>query len=153
MGFEVPDRRATLTLQDDGFEGAEIEVSLTVSLGTYLGIARWASAAVDVDRKDPEAVAEMMESAVRLFGDNALRGWNLQRNGVPIPATTDELLLLGQDLMSRIIASWLEAIKGGQDPLARRSRKLASTDGSSTAASSPSKRSRRTPRDSSRSAA
>jgi len=144
-GFTVPERTATLVLDEPPYQGAEIEVSLTVGLGTYLGIMRWSAMHSTVDQRDAEAVAVAMEQAVRLFGENALLGWNLERAGRPIPATPDGMLSLGVDLMSQIISTWLGAIAGG-DPLASRSGKQGSMGGSSTVASSPNRQTRRTQR-------
>lgn len=136
QGWEIPESRAILELDDGPYSGAEITVNLDVGLDVYLDVQ---SAASRMQAAPEDARAEL-ERIIDLFTTHVLRGWNLQRGGEPLPPDAAGLRSLGMQLLLAIIGTWVGAIGTGDAgrPLASRSRKPDSTDGASTAASSPS---------------
>jgi hypothetical protein len=107
MPFEIPDRTATILIPEGEFEGAEVTVSRNVSLGLVF----------DIDEATEQGGRRGMTKAVASFVANVLRGWNLTRNGEPLPATAEEMLRLPPDLVVAILRAWGESMKGTPLPL------------------------------------
>lgn len=125
-GYELAERLATLVLDDGAYAGAEVEVNLSVGMGVYLSMMRAGADGADA--------ASQTEQTMQAFAAHGLRGWNLLRNGEPVPADYEGLLSVTPDLVAEIIAAWVSAIGGGAAaPLPSKPR--ASTAGGSTTAS------------------
>jgi hypothetical protein len=110
MGYEVPETRATLVLDDEPYVGAEIEVSLDIEWGAYKKMRRLAGAPRTGDWRD------RLDELIELFLP-FLRGWNLERNGVPLPPTAEGVARLGPALIGAIIGTWVERVGMAGAPL------------------------------------
>lgn len=130
-GFLVPERIATLVLEEPPFAGAEIEVSISLNMVTLQAIRRWL--ATDINTLASDGSEILLAEAAEVFASK-LRGWNLRDADGPIPATKEGILSLPMDLMSRIISTWTGAI-GSPHPLPSRPARRPSIGSSSSAGS------------------
>lgn len=110
MGFREPESFATIRGEDE-YEGLEARVRLSpIPLGFQLSIQR------SLQSGD----TEQMESALREFGDNVLVSWNVEdKDGEPLPASGEGVLMGSTTLLLKIIEGWSEAVNAA--PLAVRS--------------------------------
>ena len=104
-GFRLPERTALINFQGTDYDGAEIQLRLSVSFAQF--IALWES-----------AQGEDQEGMARLFGETVLMDWNLEdANGEPIPSDGDGMLAIPLELTNLIVQHWVEAVSGVPAPL------------------------------------
>lgn len=106
MPYEV-ERRAKLVLQDTIFAGAEIEISLGISLDEALAFD-----AIPRDKNGRIRSKENIRKAVAILVENARPTWELTRNGEPIPPTVEGFMGLDYNLLAAIIGGWGALISG-----------------------------------------
>ena len=105
-GFRIPERTALITFEGTDYDGAEIQLRLSVSFAQFIALRE-------------SAQGEDQEGMARLFGDNVLMEWNLEDDaGQPIPATGDGMLAIPLDLTNLVVQHWVEAVAGVSAPLA-----------------------------------
>lgn len=109
MGFEVPETTATLVLSEEPYAGAEIEVTLDISWGLYKEMRRLAGLPRDKDWE------KNLDALIAMFVPH-LRGWNLTRNGQPLPATPEGMVMLGPALIGQIVSTWIGAVAAAPAP-------------------------------------
>jgi hypothetical protein len=119
-GYRIPERTARISFSGTDYDGAEIEVRLSVTFGQFIGLRA-------------AAQGEDQEGMARLFGDNVLMTWNLEdNNGDPIPANGDGMLAIPLSLTNLVVQHWVEQVAGVPDPLSVPSGDLSTLAAAST---------------------
>ena len=105
--FRVPEKTALITFEEGHeFEGAEIELRLSMSVNTVLELQKLQT--------------EDFDAAITRFADAVLISWNLDgTDGFPLPATPDGLKSLPFDFVNALMARWQEVATGAPAPLPR----------------------------------
>ena len=103
--FVLPEKRATIELEDGDFAGAEITVRLRVPFGVLKEISSTAS--------DPAGIERLGE----LFCEWALVDWNLADHRGPIPATPEGFARLDLDTVGAVLAAWIGGVVEPPAPL------------------------------------
>lgn len=118
--FQLPENRVSLEL-DGPWQGAVIDVNLSISWPVYEAVERWLADFRDLadDDLNTERVGAALRSVAEIFAEHALRGWNLtDRRGDPIPETADGLMSLNSPTMlASVVGGWLGAVGTVPDPL------------------------------------
>ena len=105
-GFRIPERTARITFAGTDYDGAEIQLRLSVSFAQFIALRE-------------SAQGEDQEGMARLFGENVLMEWNLEdAEGMPIPADADGMLAIPLELTNLIVQHWVEEVAGVPAPLA-----------------------------------
>lgn len=105
--FEIGGHTVVLEFADGTpLAGAEVRASLDVPIRDYLAMQRAMLAA------DGDTGMESFEAAYHLFGETALISWNLARNGEPIPANGDGVLMLPFPAANACLQAWVAAVSG-----------------------------------------
>lgn len=122
MGFERKRKIFKLVFTgDEDLEGLEV-YTRSLSVGQMLQLVKLADKAgmvdgdpetVDTDKLSPENVAAV-EAMLGYFA-KALKSWNLEDNGKPVPATLKGVQDQDLDFILRLIGEWMSAI-GGVSP-------------------------------------
>lgn len=104
MGYEIGNRTVKLTFDDvPHLAGLEVEVRLDVGSDLVFEMA-------DVDPTDNK---ELQAVAAR-FLDNVVVGWNITREGKPVPISME----CPPDLLTAIMKGWASIVNPGDtDPL------------------------------------
>ena len=104
-GFRLPERTALINFQGTDYDGAEIQIRLSVTFAQFIELRE-------------SAQGEDQEGMARLFGQNVLMDWNLEdADGKPIPADGDGMLAIPLELTNLIVQHWVEAVSGVPAPL------------------------------------
>ena len=90
LGYQVPERVAVLTFDGTEYQGAEVRVLLNPSYEV-------------VGQLDGTAVLERL----KIFGDKIIVGWNLERDGRPIPADGYHYIQQPADFSDLIHMAWI----------------------------------------------
>ena len=110
MGFDVAETIARLEFDEDSvMSGARVRVSLAMSVRDFIALQRTVAGLTSGDGMTPEAI-EQWEGVYRLFADNSLKSWDLERDGEPIPATADGFLSLPFPAANAIFGAWMGAL-------------------------------------------
>lgn len=99
MGFEVP--RRTARIQFEEHPGMEIECALDISLGAFFEFQRLTASK---DQKD-------VEKAMQQFGEEIVISWNLEIDGIKLPATGEGMLRLPPAFALVILNAWVGAVQ------------------------------------------
>lgn len=109
MGFEIGGQTALLIFEEGtSLAGAEVRVSLDMSVRDFLALQRAVSGISQATLGDDQI--EALEGAFETFGRLALKSWNLERDGEPIPATGEGMLMLPFKAANEVFAAWGSAI-------------------------------------------
>lgn len=100
MGFALEELIAILDFSETELDGAEVKMSLDLTRADVTRLQR-AVASAEGDDGDEVMITLMAE---------ALRGWNLERDGDPIPADKDGLDSLPTRQVTAIAVAWMEAV-------------------------------------------
>ena len=120
-GFRIPEKTALITFEDTDYDGAEIQLRLSVSFAQFIALRE-------------AAQGEDQEGMARLFGENVLMEWNLEDGaGQPIPADGDGMLAIPLELTNLVVQHWVEAVAGVPAPLAETSGDINTLAAASTA--------------------
>jgi hypothetical protein len=120
-GFRLPERTAGITFEGTDYDGAEIQVRLTVTFAQFIALRELAQ-------------GEDQEGMARQFGETVLMDWNLEgADGKPIPATGPGMLEIPLDLANLVVQQWVEAVANVPTPLVERSGDLSTLAEASTA--------------------
>ena len=120
-GFRLPEKTARITFEGTDYDGAEIQLRLSVSFAQFIALRE-------------SAQGEDQEGMARLFGQNVLMDWNLEDDaGQPIPADGDGMLAIPLELTNLIVQHWVEAVSGVPAPLEPPSGDLSTLAAASTA--------------------
>ena len=104
-GFRLPERTAKINFQGTDYDGAEIQLRLSVSFAQFIALRE-------------SAQGEDQEGMARLFGETVLMDWNLEdADGEPIPSDGDGMLAIPLELTNLIVQHWVEAVSGVPAPL------------------------------------
>lgn len=116
MGVEISN---VVTLTVPGYLGVEVQAMMPASFQDYLMMRRFARFAELSDDTFGEIDAALIE-----FGDAFLVSWNVDRGGVPVPATGRGLALLPAAFQLAVLTAWMRVARGGEPaaPLAEPSR-------------------------------
>ena len=91
-GFRLPEKTARITFEGTDYDGAEIQLRLSVSFAQFIALRE-------------SAQGEDQEGMARLFGQNVLMDWNLEDDdGKPIPADGDGMLAIPMALTNLILS-------------------------------------------------
>jgi hypothetical protein len=112
MGYEVPN--STLRLEFDKYPGLEVEAG-SIPLGTLLDLSEGAS-----DLRSGNASSDSATSLFETFA-SALKSWNCERDGQPVPITLAGLRSLDANFAGDLMLAWFDAITGVSGPLDRKS--------------------------------
>ena len=120
-GFRIPEKTALITFEDTDYDGAEIQLRLSVSFAQFIALRE-------------AAQGEDQEGMARLFGENVLMEWNLEDGaGQPIPANGDGMLAIPLELTNLVVQHWVEAVSGVPAPLELPSNDFSTLEAASTA--------------------
>ena len=120
-GFRIPEKTALITFKDTDYDGAEIQLRLSVSFAQFIALRE-------------AAQGEDQEGMARLFGENVLMEWNLEdADGNPIPANSDGMMAIPLQLTNLVVQHWVEAVAGVPAPLSETSGDLSTLAAASTA--------------------
>jgi hypothetical protein len=126
MGFIRPKRRANVTIADGDYEGLELGLSLSISLGDFINFQhnRWS---------DDSTLATQVE-AMDWFADNVLIDWNLTEDDgeTPVPADSTGFRSLEPAMAITIVNRWRDAVTEVEIPLGLPSRNGVTSVTSST---------------------
>lgn len=116
MGFDISGNTAVLEFDaDTPLAGATVRVSLDMSVRDFLMLQRTiAGMSTDASALAPEML-DRWESAYRMFGQKALKSWDLEMDGEPVPATDDGFLSLPFGVANVIFTAWARVL-GGPPP-------------------------------------
>lgn len=121
QGFRLPERTARMTFEGTDYDGAEIQVRLSVTFSQFLSLRQTA------ENDDQENMA-------RLFGDLVLMTWNLEDvDGNPLPATGEGMMDIPLPLTNLVLQHWVEEVTRVSGPLAEPSSDINTLAGASTA--------------------
>lgn len=108
MGFQVPRRTARVTFEEGhDYHGAEITLNLDLPTAAIFELQR--------------LQAEDADAAVRMFADDALVTWNIEDNGVPVPATYEGAKTQPAAFILTLMRRWQEAATEVPAPLGQAS--------------------------------
>ncbi|MGH3587162.1 MAG: hypothetical protein ACRDQ0_12645 [Pseudonocardia sp.] len=116
MGFEFEGNIYTLEFQTPTHWGLEVRCT-SVPIGQLrrlIGMAVEVQAAAgqpQAKRKFTPAQAQALEGLISGFAD-ALVSWNLERKGVPVPATQEGLDEQPFEFLYPVITAWFDAVGG-----------------------------------------
>jgi hypothetical protein len=120
-GFRLPERTARINFAGTDYDGAEIQVRLSVSFAQFIELRE-------------SAQGEDQEGMARLFGENVLMDWNLEgADGEPIPADGDGMLAIPLELTNLVVQHWVEEVARVPSPLSETSGDLSTLAAASTA--------------------
>jgi hypothetical protein len=120
-GFRIPERTARITFAGTDYDGAEIQLRLSVSFAQFIALRE-------------SAQGEDQEGMARLFGQNVLMDWNLEdAEGRPIPADAEGMLAIPLELTNLIVQHWVEEVAGVPAPLSETSGDISTLAAASTA--------------------
>jgi len=120
-GFRLPEKTARITFEGTAYDGAEIQVLLSVSFARFIELRE-------------AAQGEDQEGMARLFGENVLMDWNLEdADGNSIPANGDGMLAIPLDLTNLVVQHWVEEVAGVPSPLPPASGDISTLAAASTA--------------------
>ena len=104
-GFRLPEKTARVNFEGTDYDGAEIQLRLSVTFAQFIGLRE-------------SAQGEDQETMARLFGESVLLDWNLEdADGNPIPANADGMLAIPLELTNMVVQHWVEAVAGVASPL------------------------------------
>lgn len=104
--MKIVRRTAPIVFEGTAWDGTEMTCLLDVPMRVFFEFQRL-------------SLAEDAESAYRKFGDEVLKGWNLEEDdGSPMPADGEHMLSLPPALSRMVISSWMEAVAEVPGPLA-----------------------------------
>ncbi len=106
MGFTPKRKQYLLKFKDSDMEGLEVLMT-SVSMGDLLALQ-----SADATKTSPADMA-------RLLGilERAMISWNVEIDGVPVPATAQGFESMDMAFVMDIIMAWTEAISGVSPPL------------------------------------
>ena len=106
MGFRLPKKTARIKFEGTDYDGAEAEVSLSLSIEQMFHV------------HDLISGGDIVEG-FRNFGEIVLISWNLEDdNGDPIPPTSEGFMSTPDRIFLNIIIDhWVQAMKGVPVPL------------------------------------
>ena len=120
-GFRLPEKTARITFEGTDYDGAEIQLRLSVSFAQFIALRE-------------SAQGEDQAAMARLFGQNVLMDWNLEdADGKPIPADAEGMLAIPLELTNLIVQHWVEEVAGVPAPLSETSGDLSTLAAASTA--------------------
>ena len=120
-GFRLPEKTARITFEGTDYDGAEIQLRLSVSFAQFIALRE-------------SAQSEDQEGMARLFGETVLMEWNLEDDaGQPIPATGDGMLAIPLQLTNLVVQHWVEEVAGVPSPLPPASGDISTLAAASTA--------------------
>ena len=120
-GFRLPEKTARITFEGTDYDGAEIQLRLSVSFAQFIELRE-------------SAQGEDQEGMARLFGQNVLMDWNLEdADGKPIPADGDGMLAIPLELTNLVVQHWVEEVAGVPRPLPEPSADIDTLAAASTA--------------------
>lgn len=107
MAFEVSGGTVVLEFTENTvLHGATVKCSLDVSVRQFMELQRQRAQLRET------ADIEQMEAVFRVFGDIAIREWDLVMQGEPLPATGEGLLKLSFAQVLAIFTAWSQAMAG-----------------------------------------
>lgn len=101
-----------------GLPGVVVTVSLAASVRDMLVFKRIGEISANFES---EQDVDRLDEALRRFGDQFLRSWNVKLRGEKVPANGAGLLLVPPRLQFYIVRAWLDAAKGIDAPLVEES--------------------------------
>ena len=113
MGFQLPQEEGLLKFNGTKYEGAEITVSLTVSLETYFQFDRLVKSVGTAETGPDE---ELVRAMCDFFIEHCLIRWNLEDDNGPLPMTIETLLSQPPQFTNLLFTSWL-TVAVNPDPL------------------------------------
>ena len=120
-GFRLPERTALINFQGTDYDGAEIQIRLSVTFAQFIELRE-------------SAQGEDQEGMARLFGQNVLMDWNLEdADGKPIPADGDGMLAIPLELTNLVVQHWVEEVARVPSPLPKPSGDINTLAAASTA--------------------
>ena len=119
-GFRLPEKTARVTFEGTDYDGAEIQLRLSVSFAQFIALRE-------------SAMGEDQEFMARLFGETVLMEWNLEdEDGQPLPADGDGMMAIPLDLTNLVVQHWVEAVAAVPTPLEQPSGDLSTLAAAST---------------------
>ena len=120
-GFRIPEKTARITFEGTDYDGAEIQLRLSVSFAQFIALRE-------------SAQGEDQAVMARLFGQNVLMDWNLEDDaGQPIPADGDGMLAIPLELTNLVVQHWVEEVARVPSPLPKLSADINTLAAASTA--------------------
>ena len=104
MPFNLKTETLKLDFGSDELNEMNVEVTADVPLSTFFDLQIWLSS----------DDAKQMRDAFMLFGNQILRSWDVEDDGVSIPADENGFLSLPMTLGMSIITTWTEAVGGAK---------------------------------------
>ena len=122
-GFQVPVQTAVIDfIEGHRFHGAEVKVTLSVPLELVL----WFRGSAELK----EGTVEDIRATLERFGSEVLLEWNiLDAHGEAIPADSDGMLRIDQDLAATVMTEWAKAVASPPAPLSNGSGSGETTEG------------------------
>jgi len=133
MGFEAPRIIVKLDFAGTDLEGLEVRMrsqsvgELSQATSRMAAMAVVAKRMLDMDASDEESAkkafadidADSVSGVREVFQDFAahLVSWNLQEDGVPVPATLEGVNTQDSTFILRLSRAWQEALSGVGNPL------------------------------------
>jgi hypothetical protein len=116
--FEMPERTVTMGFDDGSLKGLEVDVKIDLSLDGFLELGALFDKATDKDTG-----WEPVKDLFTWFADNVVLGWNLQRNGEPVPCNpTAFTSTMSAKNGLALVTRYLQTVRGADVPLSQPSR-------------------------------
>ena len=110
--FRLPERKATLVLEDTELIGLEVTAIISVPTAALL----------DIDTSAKAGTSAGIRRAVEGFVAVAKPEWNLDdADGKPVPATAAGMMTLPPNILTAVLTAWGEACSGVAAPLGSQS--------------------------------
>jgi hypothetical protein len=106
MGFQSKRKTFKLIFSDPESEGLEVKAK-SPTMDDFLTLQGMAGVEVSMPK-----FAELIE----IFG-KSLTGWNVEDEGVPVPATVEGARTLEPEFLLEIMDAWMDAVNGVDVPL------------------------------------
>ena len=108
MGFQNKRKIFKLTFSDPESEGLEVRAK-SPTMDDYLTLQGMAGVEVGMQK---------FSELIGLFAKSLL-SWNVEDDGVPIPATLEGAKTLEPDFLLEIMDAWMDAVNGVDAPLGK----------------------------------
>lgn len=112
MGFEVRRTAVLEFAEDTALAGATVRASLDMTVREFMALQRSIAALPSAVEDFDDAAIEAWEETYRRFGDEALKSWDIEMDGVEVPATGAGMLTLPFKVANEIFSAWGNALAG-----------------------------------------
>tara|TARA_Y100000310_G_scaffold333764_2_gene411991 strand:+ start:2824 stop:3306 length:483 start_codon:yes stop_codon:yes gene_type:complete len=114
--MEFPRETVTITFAEDTpWPGIVVEVFVDTPIAFFMWV-RDTALKVQAAEDAGDSLENVRDLYVR-FGDEVLKGWNIDRDGAAVPCTGEGLVLLSVKFGTQLMGAWTKAVLDVSGPL------------------------------------